>query len=34
LASISVFEGNCPASRLYEHLGFGPDVLRLVKPLT
>jgi GNAT superfamily N-acetyltransferase len=31
--SISVFERNRRAVGLYEHLGFGRDILRLVKPL-
>ena len=32
--TISVFEANGRAAGLYERLGFGRDIVRLVKPLT
>ena len=32
--TISGFDGNGRAARLYERLGFGRDIARLVKPLT
>lgn len=31
--TISVFKGNERAAKLYEHLGFGTDIVQMVKPL-
>ena len=31
--TISVFKGNERAANLYEHLGFGTDIVQMVKPL-
>ena len=33
LVSLAVFPGNARARALYEHAGFGPDLLRMAKPV-
>ena len=32
--TLSVFDQNSRARRIYEHVGFGSDILRMVKPLS
>ena len=33
LLSLHVFDGNARARSFYERLGYGPDILKLIKPL-